>query len=203
MNKMFIILFCFLSLAINASKNVDNSKESKAKEWFNNKPLKFIENKGQFACTDGKPAENVLFKSSFGNCDIYITKKGLSYIFLKDEQKENKQILKKDSNFGIKVQESLNTLYYRLDMDLEGATIDRDNILVEEENARGSNNYFYAHCPQGIYGVKGYEKITIKNIYKGIDWIIYSSGNSKNHPLKYDFIVHPQADYKDIRIKFL
>ena len=53
------------------------------------------------------------------------------------------------------------------------------------------------------FDVKGYGKITIKNIYKGIDWVIYTNKNNKEHPLKYDFIVHPEANYKDIKLKYI
>ena len=148
----------------------------------------------------------MLFKTSFGNCDIYITDKGLSYVFLKYEEDEEKGKKKKDfePKFGKREQEENKKVsYYRLDMDLVGASIDKTNIIKEAESKQGHSNYFYAHCPEGIYDVKAYGKITIKNIYKGIDWVIYTNSNSKEHPLKYDFVVHPDADYKTIKIKFL
>ena len=210
MKNRSILLFCLLSIAlfsdnVFAGNNInDKSKETKARAWLNNQSLAFCENRGQFTDGSGRPAENVLFKTSFGNCDIYITREGLSYVFLKHEEKE--ECLKAENNrpeFGGKEKAGKKVLYYRLDMSLEGATIAHDNIIKEEEGTQGVNNYFYAHCPEGIYGVKGYGKITIKNIYKGIDWVIYSNGNSKQHPLKYDFVVHPQANYKDIKIRFL
>ncbi|MEI8203256.1 MAG: SBBP repeat-containing protein [Bacteroidota bacterium] len=50
--------------------------------------------------------------------------------------------------------------------------------------------------------MKGFGKITIQNIYKGIDWVIYTDLGSKNNPLKCDFVVHPGADYRDIRINY-
>jgi hypothetical protein len=205
MKNTFLVLFCLISIALFSSNNkIDKLKEAKAREWLNNQPLEFFENKGQFIDAAGKPAENVLFKTSFGNCDIYITNKGLSYVFLKQEETNDCLKAKNDIySFREKKKAGKKVMYYRLDMNLEGATIANANIIKEEEGAQGVNNYFYAHCPQGIYGVKGYEKITIKNIYKGIDWVIYSNGNSKKHPLKYDFVVHPQADYKDIKIRFL
>ena len=40
-------------------------------------------------------------------------------------------------------------------------------------------------------------KIIIKNIYQGIDWMLY---NSNQQGFKYDFIVHPGADYKKIEL---
>jgi gliding motility-associated-like protein len=204
MKKTLIILLFFLSFSSYAGNNkTDKTKEAKAREWINNQPLEFIENKGQFTNTDGKPADNVLFKTSFGGCDIYITDKGLSYVFVKMETDGSKEKEEQNPKFGEREEENKKVSYYRLDMNLEDAHISKSNIIKENESKQGHSNYFYAHCPEGIYDVKGYGKITIKNIYKGIDWIIYTNSDSKEHPLKYDFVVHPEADYKDIRIKFL
>ena len=213
-NTLIILLLTFSFAAFAGNNKADRKKEAKAKEWIKNQPLEFIENKGQFMRTDGKTADEVLFKTSFGGCDIYITNKGLSYVFVKMEEVEQNEILKTENKreeeilhklkFGEKDKyENKSISYYRLDMNLEGASISKSNIIKENESNQGHYNYFYAHCPEGIYDVKGYGKITIKNIYKGIDWVIYTNSNSMEHPLKYDFVVHPEADYKDIKIKFM
>ena len=212
MKNTLIILLFFLSLSSYAGNNkADKTKEAKALEWIKNQPLEFVENKGQFMRTDGKAADEVFFKTSFGGCDIYITDKGLSYVFVKfeeagspksedgREEREDPKLKFRERKEG----ENKKVSYYRLDMNLEGASISKNNIIKENESKQGHSNYFYAHCPEGIYDVKAYGKITIKNIYKGIDWVIYTNSDSKEHPLKYDFVVHPEADYKNIKIKFL
>jgi len=220
--RTFSKLLTFLSLLLlsislmAANKPADKNREAKAREFLNNQPLEFIENKGQFTDTDGKAADNVLFKTSFGNCDIYITDKGLSYVFVKTEVEQSEipraerigngrqKFGDRSSAFGEREkEENRKHSYYRLDMDLVGANIEKSNIIKEDESKQGHFNYFYPHCPEGIYDVKAYGKITIKNIYKGIDWVIYTNADSKDHPLKYDFVIHPGADYKDIKIKFL
>ena len=87
MKNILFFLFCILSIGLQANKpSIGASKEAKAKEFLKNQPLEFIENKGQFCNTEGKLAENVLFKTTYGNCDIYITDKGLSYVFVKMEE---------------------------------------------------------------------------------------------------------------------
>ncbi|MFZ4400626.1 MAG: SBBP repeat-containing protein [Bacteroidales bacterium] len=202
------------------NKTISPDKEAKLKQWLQNQPLAFIENKGQFTTTDGNAADYVLFKTTYGNCDIYITTEGLSYVFVKreggrkksedgsqeseDKRKESEADKRRKDEFGASENEDAKKVsYYRLDMKLEGANIDKANILKEQPGKQGHYNYFYAHCPQGIYDVQEYGKITIKNIYQGIDWVIYTNPNTKDQPLKYDFIVHPGADYKDIQLKFL
>ena len=203
--KSIILLFLSLInlLSYATDKHLDKTKENNAKDWLKQKPFVFIENKGQFLNTEGKVAEDVLFKTSSAGLDIYITKKGLSYVFMKfnseDEENESQNGL---SSFEKDVEEYKNLALYRLDMNLEGAKIDKSNIIKENKSLQGVNNYFLPHCPNGIYGIEGFGKITIKNIYPGIDWVIYTDATSVKHPLKYDFIVHPGADYKDIKMSF-
>src|SRR6185312_6045801 len=63
---------------------------------------------------------------------------------------------------------------------------------------QGYNHYYFPFCPKGILGVRTYGKITVKNIYPGIDWILYN----RPEGLKYDFIVHPGANPADIKIEY-
>ena len=160
----------------------------------------FTENKGQFTDENGKPATGVLFKTSAKGMDVYVTEKGISYSFFREDMKEKKY------NF------------YRMDLVLSGASIKKENVVAEVPNA-GVKNYFYAHCPNGIYGVKTFNKITVKNVYPGIDWVLKASpptplqrrGENETHSLpggegwgragmEYDFIVHPGADPNNIRL---
>ena len=218
MKTKILIIFFFVSFTLFAAHGkIDKSKEAQARILLNNQPIEFIENKGQFTTTEGKPADNVLFKASVNGCDIYITDKGLSYVFYKIEEKEDKETDPNSTKSthvllpsphrrgaGGEVNDTnRKVFYYRMDMDLVGATILKENIIKEEESKQGHYNYFYPHCPEGIYDVKAYSKITIKNIYKGIDWIVYANSNNKEQPIKYDFVINPIADYKDIKIKYI
>jgi len=65
-------------------------------------------------------------------------------------------------------------------------SITRKNIITERPLKQGVLNYYYAHCPDGILDVMTYQKITIKSVYDGIDWVIYADDEKA---LKYDFIV--------------
>lgn len=196
------ILFTIILFAEN--KPIPADKEANAKEWIKKQPLEFVENKGQYTYTNGQMANNVLFKTSFGNCDIYVTTEGLSYVFVKfEEEKKGSKENNKENKFDDNKETNKKAWYYRLDMKFEGAKIDKTKIIKELEGNQGHYNYFYPHCSDGIYGVNAYGKITIKNIYNGIDWVIYTNKNSKENPLKYDFVVHPGADFKEIKIKYI
>ena len=81
-------------------------------------------------------------------------------------------------------------------MELKNADIKKENIVTEKMSTDFSQ-YFFAHCPQGISDVHTYEKITIREIYPNIDWVLY---NSNDKGFKYDFILHPGADAKQIQM---
>ena len=191
MQKIILIYLSFLTLTLSAA-NSNGKSIIDFNTRANNKPLEFVENKGQFKNSDGNIANNVYFKASYGNIDYYITNKGITYVFNKIEKEPNQ----KDNAENVK------RFYYKLNMDLLNSKIDKSNIIIEEDNKKGGCNYFNSNNTAGILNVKAYTKITIKNIYKDIDWVIYSNVNDDIHSLKYDFIIHPQADYSNIKIKY-
>ena len=59
------------------------------------------------------------------------------------------------------------------------------------------NNYYLASCPDGALNVKSYAGVVYKDIYKNIDLHYYE----KKGTLKYDYIVAPGADYKQIKLQ--
>ncbi|MES2568102.1 MAG: gliding motility-associated C-terminal domain-containing protein [Bacteroidota bacterium] len=149
----------------------------------------FIENAGQFKTIDGRADPNSLFKVEVQGLTIYVTTKGLTYFFVKP-----KSISKSELNLNSVSKDSLEYDYHRFDIDLRNAFIKKESI-IKEGGSGIDYNYFYPHCKSGIMGVREYEKLTIQNVYPGIDWILYSS-NEKG--LKYDFIVHPGANPQQI-----
>ena len=87
---LFLIINLYSVILIAGDKKATTSDEAKARQWMKNQTRYFIENKGQIANSDGKVADNVLFKANFGNCDIYITTEGISYVFIKPEDRRPK-----------------------------------------------------------------------------------------------------------------
>ena len=188
---------------------------------LNSAAIGFTENKGQIADQNGKAVEGILFKLPGNGVDMYVTETGISYLFMKPEEK------------GVANQAS-QIQFCRTDMVLQGASIKKENIITEFPK-EGERNYFYAHCPQGITGVKTFGKIIVKNIYPGIDCALYTSplpvqqagpprfdklsagslqrrgeGSRTNSlpfgegwgGVKYDFIVSPGADLSAIKLQY-
>ena len=169
------------------------------RKYMKTKPVKFLENKGQMTDMDGKPVPFVLFKAEAPGMDMYITENGLSYVFNQFHEEEIKEEEKAELNEaeeqGIEKKKKWIT-WDRIDMTLKGASIKKENI-IKEGMSEDFSQYFLGHCPNGIMDVRAYEKIIITNVYPNIDWSFY---NSTDKGFKYDFIVHPGADPKQIEL---
>ncbi len=205
--KFLFLLFFFFTTSIATFAQTGNEPALKSKinaQLQNRKGLCFLENKGQMADMQGNAVNTLLFKTSTAGTDVYITTSGISYVFVKEPTKKNNK-LHADDNSGF--------TYCRADMELIGASITKENIIKEIESTDYSN-YFLSSCPQGISNVHSYQKVTIKNIYPGIDWVLYtrqsksnssqvlSNGEDLGKALKYDFIVHPGANPSLIKLKY-
>lgn len=149
----------------------------------------FVENKGQMTDTKGNPVNNVLFRTDGPGCTIWITTTGLTLHILQpvnhapaDSAKNSLQLRK----------------WERIDLVLDQATILPHNIQ-STDTLTESRDYYLPHCKGGITGVRSFGKIIIRNVYPGIDWVLYKT---KNNSFKYDFIVSAQANYQDINMVY-
>lgn len=149
----------------------------------------FTPNQGQFADQSGKTSDQVLFKISGGGPGIFVTTTGLTYLF-QQTRPETKNIQDEAGTHTID--------WSAIHMELVGADIRMENVVMEDELTAVSN-YYYANCPQGIVGVKSYHKITIKNIYPGIDWVLHADDVTG---VSHDFLVHPNGNHRDIVMKY-
>lgn len=185
MRKIYLFFLIIISALISAS----------TPSSFNpGQNLAFVPNHGQIITDAGSPANMVHYKASVGGLEFYITDNGLSYVFVKHKRDEYDPALGGSPNPNFVPE----TDFARTDMILKNAILDKNNVVEEFETTEGWN-YYYAHCPDGILNVKGYHKLTYKNVYHKIDWVIYSDNNGK---LKYEFVVHPGGNPSDIKIEY-
>lgn len=146
----------------------------------------FTPNEGQFADQEGNPANTVLFKACGAGPGIFVTTEGLTYVFTQKREAENREE-------GVS-----STDWSAIRMQLVNADIRKENVTMEDELA-GVSNYYFAHCPQGILNVKSYHRITIKNIYPGIDWVLTADDVNG---IAHDFVVHPNGNHQMIRMQY-
>jgi gliding motility-associated-like protein len=166
----------------------------------------FEENLGQIKYPDNKPAPEVKFVIKQGNLKIFLLKNGLAY--------QLEKYLTPTLSKGEGEDESLfsnNTLHnttpkrletYRMDMELIGANPNPE--ILAEGKSDDYTNYYQSNLIQ----THNYQKIIYKNIYPGIDWVLYTVNSSSSHIsprsslFKYDFIIHPGADPNQIKLKY-
>ncbi len=200
-----IILFISITGNLFADKHNDAALKEQASKWLSTKNEKgFLENRGQMMDMEGNPVPFVLFKTEAPGLNLWLTEKGITIQTIKyseedddDERKEKGKTEKTKEHYLEREDEKITIEWERIDIELKGASIKKENI-IKENPLQGHSNYFYPTCPDGIYEVKEYEKICIKDVYKGIDWVLYRKAGA----FKYDFVVHPGADYKQIELLY-
>ncbi|MBL7930623.1 MAG: SBBP repeat-containing protein [Bacteroidia bacterium] len=153
-------------------------------------PLRFTENKGQVADQFHKLRSDVLFSGQMDALNFHIRKDGVSYQL----QRVDNWISEEDA-FGNKRIRSEKISLYRVDVNWVNTNADVATRV--EKASEGLNNYYQEHCPYGVFGVRSYEGIWLENVYNSIDLHYYG----KNGNLKYDYVVAPGANYKNIQFQ--
>jgi hypothetical protein len=192
------ILSCISFFSFAQSKSVNNLEQT-----FNSSKA-FIENIGQY----GKKMESYeqMGDIKFGyeglDMPILFTPKGLIHLQRKIEKisKEEEEILERQGVREEEIERKKNITDRTIIMEWVGAN---DNVkIVKEEKNRAYHTY-------GMLTEKafGYQRITYKNLYDGID-IVYSFPNTHqngtHHKIgfEYSLIVQPYADLTKVKMKY-
>ncbi|MCB0700868.1 MAG: SBBP repeat-containing protein [Chitinophagales bacterium] len=163
--------------------------------------LSFLENNGQI--TDPKSHKertDIDFSVKTNGMSIFLGNGKLQYQWVKPliKKQENFDPATTDPDKMMQMQlEAKNSpiATYRVDVTLVGANT---NAKVIKEDADGYFEKYYIPNRTDEVIAKTYNKITYKNVYPNIDWVLYSSNNQ----LKYDFIVHKGGNPNDIKLKY-
>jgi hypothetical protein len=139
-------------------------------------PVVFVENKGQVIDENHQVRTDVDCRMSAPGMDIFFGKGQIHYQW--------KRMLGDDMET------------YRMDVILDGA--DMNTPAIKEEQQRYVESYYLPQCPNGLT-VNTYKKIVYRNIYPGIDWVLFA-GDGK---LKYNFIIHPGGKAENIKLRYL
>lgn len=141
----------------------------------------FIENKGQLKDEHGNSRNDIDYKlNSNGGFNIFVRSGALYYQW-------NKNVSgKKNSGAAI---------FYRMDIELAGANTHIKPLASDIQNYR--ENYYTGGLTGTI--VHSFGKIVYQNIYPNIDWVIYATAKTG---VKYEFIVHPGGNPKQIKMHY-
>lgn len=151
--------------------------------------FQFIPNKGQWD-------EPFNYKVALGNGEIFFTSTGMIFGFWDAKQRDaiveaaHNHTESSNSNSGM--------------VDAHGVYADFIGVnphlqITGSESYSFYNNYFLSNDPSNWASeVPAYRKMTYQNVYEGINIIFYTD----NSHLKYDWIIAPGANPKDIKIHY-
>lgn len=183
--KKYLTTVFLLFIFINTAHAQDVQKH------FMNIPTRgFEENKGQIIGTDAEQV-NFIFKEN--NLSIFLLNDGISYQFIKKLSACNndvKKTLPYDEK-GKSASNDIRTETYRLDIKISGIN---PNSEISTENKNEEVFHYYNH---DLLNIHSFNKVIYHNIYPNIDWVIYE----KNGFIKYDFIIHPGGNPKQIKLE--
>ncbi len=177
------------SLQSIASPDIKNTPQQKA-------PLAFIENKGQVRdqALNARPDIQFQLKAA-GGLSIFIGNGAIHYQFSKAD-KEIVQPSKEDRMKPGFVPEQTTYTMDRMDVELVGAN--KNAQVIADQKQAYYENYFTDWSGGKYATVAAYNKITYKDIYPNIDWVLYTN----NGTLEHEFIVHQGGKVSDIQLKY-
>jgi|GEM_PF-1278034 len=148
----------------------------------------FIPNNGRLLYTDGKLANDIQYTYETNNYMAYLTNNSIEPVLFIHNKLKKPSAMNKNREERDKIVEA-----YRLAIEFENSN--ETNIIPKQINDNYYNFYFSHISLDRIYS---YNKLFYENIYDGIDLEVYTDEQLN---LEYDFIVAPNVDIGQIKLK--
>jgi len=188
--NLILLIIIMLSFVVDAFAQSPKLYDfSVIKEWINSSAIFYY----GFSPNRGQTNKEALIYSKGPGFNIYLTKKGLTFTMF-SAVKENPKSIKTEN---IK-EEKEHIKVWRIDYDLIGGNIKKENIIFEDEIENYYENYYTQYAPDGILFIRLYRKVRIKEVYPGIDWILRYDENGNFH---HEFEAKPNSNIAQIKIK--
>ncbi|MBS1586104.1 MAG: SBBP repeat-containing protein [Bacteroidetes bacterium] len=161
--------------------------------------LSFIENKGQVTDQYYSPRNDIQFKLAATNgLNVFIGNGAIHYQFTKKVSGE--PIISDPRNPAYKTfappATEIKFDAYRMDVELVGAN-PRAEVVTDEPQKYFETYYTTGTGKDGAFA-HTFKRITYKNIYPAIDWVLYV----KDGTLEHEFVVKEGGDPSDIKIRY-
>lgn len=200
-------LFFFAHISATVQPTIAQAKDfAKKTVWA------FEENKGQVL---GQDSAQVKFFYKQGNLTMFLMNGRLAYQFeqwhypqdsISEPDRRRWKSDEEEYRAHEAYQKKIKRETYRMDIELVGAN--KNSEIITE----GKSHDYIQYYTHDALDVHAYQKITYKNIYPNIDWVIYidnrhaalvsaSFAVSNSQLIKYDFIIHPGADPSLIKLR--
>jgi len=187
-NQLTIVL----SLAVGLIFPTVATAQGSESRYVKNRPLVFIENKGQVKDQYGNPRTDIDFSMKGGAVQVFVGEGKIHYQWYKSVGAEQPtsfmDLLKPGNNQALTAVEA-----YRMDVRLLGA----DKGVLTRSNPNVYRERYYTDAADGVIA-SSYEKLIYQNVYPNIDWVLYS----KDGKMEYDFVVRPGGKVSDIQLEY-
>jgi hypothetical protein len=164
----------------------------------------FLENKGQITDQYLQPRHDIQFALQGNGLTVFIGSGNLHYQFAQnaagstvpDEYAIIPPSQEAARHPGYKKMLPRQMATYRMDVELLG--MNKDAVPVAENAIGYYENYYLPGTPANGITAHAFQKITYRNAYPGIDWVI----TIKEGKLEHEFVVGANGNPADIRIRY-
>ncbi len=151
--------------------------------------LSFVKNIGQWQ-------EPFLYKTNLPNGSLYLDKSGLTFNFINSQSAETLHQMM-HHYFAVDTLKELTAYFHAFKMNFVNANPDL-NIREEEKQPTYHNYYLGNNSAQWKSEVPLFNKLVYEQVYSGIDYELYSAGNT----FKYNFVLQPKANSQQISMRY-
>ncbi len=155
----------------------------------------FLENKGQVTDQYRNTRKDIDFSITTPGVNVFVGKGALHYQWIRPAEDFARSISERFSQK--QTQRTVPPRYDAFRLDVQLLHANEHALLVKELPLSYYDRYYLPQCPEGVQ-INAYQKMTYKNIYPNIDWVIYI----KEEEIEYDFVVHPGGNVDDIQIRY-
>jgi len=208
----FLLVITFISIFL-LLVNAMGYAQTKDLSGYKINSTGFFENKGQITDQNHKPNPDVKYLLNSSGFDVQLRQTGFSYDTYTDSVASSQlsgvsqELLAAKGKY--EQPEKFVRHYHRVDIELQGCNINAQ--IIAEKKSSAYFNYLTGTIQGGISDVHYYQKVTYKNIYPNIDLEFFAttkkqpktnSAQVSSIPLEYQFIVHPDGNPDDIKLKY-
>lgn len=194
MQKFFLLFIGMLMVARIHAKEVSQALQMEGAKGF-------VENVGQIIDQFGKARKDIDFKLQTPALCAFVGSGTLHYQWFRYPEID-RSLTRYGGPAAMEALKNLHYSTYRLDVKLLNANPDAE--IIKEELLPYFQRYHLNHL--GLAGTKAqaYSKLTYKNIYPNIDWVIYiAKDREPQGQMKYDFVVHPGGNPALIKLQYV
>lgn len=193
MQQFFLLLIGVFMMADIHAKEIPQALQTEGKKGF-------VENVGQIIDQSGKARKDIDFKLETPELCAFVGSGALHYQWFRYPE-TGRPLAGYGGPAAMEQFKNITYTTYRLDVKLLNANPDAE--VIKEEMLPYFQRYYLSHL--GLTGTKAqvYSKLTYKNIYPNIDWVIYiAKDRAQQGQMKYDFVVHPGGNPALIKLAY-